>query len=382
MRATFAHRHRTARWLPDATVAILLCAVGQAEAWVPLHTSLGAGSSAVAAALGVVMTLPLALRRIAPIGVAALVALPTPIVAAFVPVRLLFFGGFLPLILVTYTVASRARTPRAAAAVALPFAALLAVELEIAAFRKSGEVVFDWLWLGVAAVVGTVVRSRSVRAERSETRVSTLESERESVLREERARIARELHDVIAHSVSVILVQAGAAEPLVAENPEQAREALRSIRAAASDSLAEMRRLLGILRATGDELALTPQPTVAELDPLLAQTRATGLDVGFLVEGDARPLAPGVALAAYRIVQEALTNTRKHGRASRADVKLRYSSSAIEIEVGDDGTGTGSLRDGGHGLVGMRERAELYNGTLDVGARDGGGFVVRAVLPA
>jgi signal transduction histidine kinase len=140
-----------------------------------------------------------------------------------------------------------------------------------------------------------------------------------------------------------------------------------------------MRRLLGILRATGDELALSPQPTVAELDPLLAQTRATGLEVDLLIEGVARPLAPGVALAAYRIVQEALTNTRKHGRASRAGVKLRYSPSAIEIEVEDDGRG--SVADGGHGLVGMRERAELYDGTFDAGARDGGGFVVRAVLP-
>jgi signal transduction histidine kinase len=379
MRATFAHRRRPPQWLPDTAVAFVLCVVGQAEAWVPFHTSLGAGSSAVAAALGVAMTLPLAFRRVAPIAVAGLVALPTPVVALFSPVRLLFFAGFLPLILITYTVASRARTQWSTAAVALPFAALLALELEIAAFRKPGEVVFDWLWFGVAAVMGVVVRSRSVRAERSEKRVSTLEAERETVVRQERALIARELHDVIAHSVSVILVQAGAAEPLVAENPEQAREALRSIRSAASDSLGEMRRLLGILRATGDELALTPQPTVAELDPLLAQTRATGLEVGFLIEGDARPLAPGVALAAYRIVQEALTNTRKHGRASRADVKLRYSSSAIEIEVGDDGTG--SVKEGGHGLVGMRERAELYNGTLDVGTRDGGGFVVRAVLP-
>jgi signal transduction histidine kinase len=382
MEPLFAHVRRPPQWLPDTFIALVLCALAQAEVWVPFNTSLGAGSSATAAALGVAMTLPLAFRRVAPVAVAVLVCLPAPVVAAFVPVRLLFFGGFLPLILITYTVAARTRTPRATAAVALPFAAVLAVELEIAAFRKPGEVVFDWLWFSVAAIVGFVVRSRSVRAERSETRVSTLEAEREVVVREERARIARELHDVIAHSVSVILVQAGAAEPLVAENPEQACEALRSIRAAASDSLGEMRRLLGILRATGDELALTPQPTVAELDPLLAQTRATGLDVGFLIEGDARPLAPGVALAAYRIVQEALTNTRKHGRASRADVKLRYSSSAIEIEVGDDGTGTDPLEEGGHGLVGMRERAELYNGTLDVGTRDGGGFIVRAVLPA
>jgi signal transduction histidine kinase len=380
MSSTIARLRRLPVWVPDGAVALVLCAAGQAETWVPFNTSLGHGSSSVAAVLGIAMTLPLAFRRVAPVAVAALVTIPTPLVAAFTPVRLLFFAGFLPLILVTYTLASRTRTRASAPIVALPFAALLVLELEVAAFRKPGEVVFDWLWFGVAAAVGLVVASRSTRAERSEQRVTTLEAEREAVVREERARIARELHDVIAHSVSVIVVQAGAAEPLVEEDPEQAREALRSIRAAASDSLGEMRRLLGVLRATGDELAMSPQPTVAELDPLLAQTRATGLEVGLVVEGIARPLAPGVALAAYRIVQEALTNTRKHGRASRADVRLRYSPSAIEIEIVDDGTG--SVGEGGHGLIGMRERAELYEGTFDVGARDGGGFLVRAVLPA
>jgi signal transduction histidine kinase len=297
-------------------------------------------------------------------------------------VRLLFFGGFLPLLVVTYTLASRARAARSLAAVALPFVALLAVELEVAEFRKAGEVVFDWLWFGVAAVVGLVVRTRSLRAEQSESRVATLEVERETVLREERARIARELHDVIAHSVSVIVVQAGAAEPLVDENPEQAREALRSIRSTASDALGEMRRLLGILRTTGDELVLSPQPSVAQLEPLLAQTRAAGLEVELQIEGKPRPLPPGLDLAAYRIVQEALTNTRKHGRASRADVALHYTPSALEIEVVDDGAAPATASvNGGHGLVGMHERVGLYDGTLDVGAREGGGFAVRAVLP-
>jgi signal transduction histidine kinase len=281
----------------------------------------------------------------------------------------------------TYTLASSARTPRRLAAVALPFAALLVVELEVAEFRKSGEVVFDWLWFSVAAVIGLVVRTRSVRAERLESRVSTLEVERETVLRVERERIARELHDVIAHSVSVIVVQAGAAEPLVDEDPAQAREALRSIRSTGSDALGEMRRLLGILRAPGDELTLSPQPSVAQLEPLLAQTRAAGLQVELRVEGEPRRLAPGLDLAAYRIVQEALTNTRKHARASRAEVALRYAPSALEVEVIDDGSGSAVTANSGHGLVGMRERVALYDGTLDFGGRDGSGFAVRAVLP-
>jgi signal transduction histidine kinase len=366
----------------EAALALALFALGQAEAWTPFHTSLGHGSSAVAAALGAVMTLPLAFRRLAPVAVALLVVLPTPLIAAFTPVRLLFFGGFLPLLVVTYTLASRPRSSRSLAAVALPFAALLVVELEVADFRKTGEVVFDWLWFGVAAVLGLVVRTRSLRAERSESRVTTLETERETVLREERARIARELHDVIAHSVSVIVIQAGAAEPLVDEDPDQAREALRSIRSTASDALGEMRRLLGILRTTDDELVLNPQPSVAQLEPLLAQTRMAGLEVGLRVEGTPRPIPPGLDLAAYRIVQEALTNTRKHSRASRADVSLRYTPSTLEVEIVDDGTAaTATASNGGHGLVGMRERVALYDGTLNTGAREDGGYTVRAVLP-
>jgi len=365
--------------LQDLALALGLFAAGQAEAWTPFHTSLGGGSNAAAAATGAALTLPLAARRPAPVPVALAIALPVPIVAMFDPdVRLLFFGGLLPLLVVTYTLASRARP---LVATAIPFAALLAIELEVAPFRKTGEIVFDWLWFTVAAGLGFVVRARSQRAERSESRVVELEAEREAVLREERARIARELHDVIAHSMSVIVVQAGAAEPLVAESPAHAQEALRSIRSTASDALGEMRRLLGILREQGDELSLAPQPSVAALEPLLAQARGGGLDVRLRVEGEPRPLAPGLDVAAYRIVQEALTNTRKHGRASSADVALRYTPAAVEIEVLDDGAGGHASENGGHGIVGMRERVGLYGGTLEVGPRPAGGFGVRAVLP-
>jgi signal transduction histidine kinase len=366
--------------LLDVGLALGLLIAGELEALVPFQTSLGGGSRLVAALLGAAMTVPLAVRRVAPIAAALVVCLPVPIAAAVTDVRLLFFGGFLPLLVIVYTLAVRARSR---AAVALPFVTLVVVELEVPAFRKPGELVFDWLWFVVAAAVGFVVRTRSMRAERSESLVATLESERESVLRDERARIARELHDVIAHSVSVIVVQAGAAEPLVDEDPEKAREALQSIRSAASDALGEMRRLLGILREHGDEIGLAPQPSVSALEPLLEHAGAAGLVVTLTVEGERRPLAPGVDLAAYRIVQEALTNTRKHGSAGRAEVTLRYAPSSIEVEVVDDGAAEGLASNGsGHGLVGMRERVSLYGGVLDVGARPGGGFVVRAVLPA
>jgi signal transduction histidine kinase len=364
----------------DVVVAVALLIAGVLEALVPFHTSLGSGSKAVAALLCVAMTIPLAVRRVTPIGAAFAVCIPGAIVAAVTDVRLLFFGGFLPLLLVVYTLAVHARSR---AAVALPFATLVVVELEVPAFRKPGEIVFDWLWFAVAAAVGFVVRSRSTRAERSESRVAALESERASVLREERARIARELHDVIAHSVSVIVVQAGAAEPLVTEDPEQARAALRSIRSAGSDALGEMRRLLGILREHGDEIGRAPQPSVSAIEPLLDQAAAAGIAVTLHVEGERRTLAPGVDLAAYRIVQEALTNTRKHAAAGRADVTLRYGPASLEVEVVDDGIAEDMTTNGsGHGLVGMRERAALYGGVLEAGTRPGGGFAIRAVLPA
>jgi signal transduction histidine kinase len=363
----------------DVALALSLLVLAELETLVPFHTSLGNGSKLVAAVLGAAMTVPLAFRRLAPVAAAAAICVPTPVVAALTDVRLLFFGGFLPLLIVVYTLASRARSR---AAVALPFATLVAVELEVPAFRKPGEIVFDWLWFVVATIVGFVVRARSLRAELSESRLAVLERERESVLRDERARIARELHDVIAHSVSVIIVQAGAAEPLVVEDPGQAREALRSIRSTASDALGEMRRLLGILREHGDELGLAPQPSVASLDSLLEQAGAAGLTVALQVEGERRPLAPGVDLAAYRIVQEALTNTRKHAKAARAEVTVRYAPSSIEVEVVDDGATAAVGNETGHGLIGMRERVALYGGVLDAGPCPGGGFAVRAVLPA
>jgi signal transduction histidine kinase len=371
----------TTATVADAALALTLFAAGQAETWLSFGTGLGHGSRVVTAALGAVMTLPLAFRRRYPVVVALLVSIPTPVIGLFTGLHLLFFGGLLPLLVVAYTLAARAVPPRSLALLALPLAMLVAVELEVPEFRKIGEIVFDWLWFAVTIGIGLVVRSRSLHATRSESRAERLETERETVLREERARIARELHDVIAHSVSVIVVQAGAAEQIVEEDAEKARLALHAIRATASDALGEMRRLLGILRAAGDELSLAPQPSVAELEPLLAQARAGGLAVELRVEGTPRPLAPGIDLAAYRIVQEALTNTRKHAGASRATVALRYAPAMLEIDIRDDGTAPASDSQDGHGLVGMRERVGLYNGALEVGRDDGEGFVVRAVLP-
>jgi signal transduction histidine kinase len=197
---------------------------------------------------------------------------------------------------------------------------------------------------------------------------------------EEQARIARELHDVIAHNVSVIVVQAAAADDVFDVDPARAREALRSIEATGREAMGELRRLLGGVRAADE--SYRPQPGLGRLDELVEQVRAGGLTVTVRVDGTPRPLAPGVDLSAFRIVQEALTNTLRHAAASRADVTVRYGPEAIDLEVRDDGIGGGApARDGsGHGLLGMRERAALTGGTLAAGPAPGGGFVVRARL--
>jgi signal transduction histidine kinase len=198
---------------------------------------------------------------------------------------------------------------------------------------------------------------------------------------EERARISRELHDVVAHSVSVIVVQAQAAQRLIDGEQQEARRALGSIEMSGRQALVELRRMLGILRRTGEESALAPQPDLRQLNALVEQVRESGLPVELSIEGAAKSLPPGVDLSAYRIVQEALTNTLKHAGPAGARVAVRYRDDEIELEVVDDGTATGEGGGAGHGLIGMRERAVLYGGTLESGKREVGGYFVRARFP-
>src|SRR5918994_856128 len=199
----------------------------------------------------------------------------------------------------------------------------------------------------------------------------------------ERAAIARELHDVVAHHMSVMVVQAGAARTVVETDPAAADESLRQIEASGRTGLAEMRRLLEILKAGDRNGDRAPQPGLEHLDELLQGMRATGLPVEAVVEGEPRPLPPGVDLSAYRIVQEALTNALRHAGGANARVLLRYQPDALEVEVIDDGRGpAGDAGPPGHGLIGMRERVQLFGGDLEAGPRPGGGFVVRARLPS
>jgi len=186
---------------------------------------------------------------------------------------------------------------------------------------------------------------------------------------------------VIAHSLSVMVVQAGAAEQVLRRDPERALGPLRAVQETGRRALAEMSRLLGVLREHGEEIGLAPQPGLGELGALVEGVRGAGLPVEFETEGERRSLPLGIELSAYRIVQEALTNARKHAGDARARVTLRYGDDALEVEVVDDGTGAGDSRDGGFGLVGMRERVAIFGGSLEAGRCPEGGFGVRARLP-
>jgi signal transduction histidine kinase len=200
---------------------------------------------------------------------------------------------------------------------------------------------------------------------------------------QERARLARELHDVVAHSVSVMVVQAGAAQQVLAGDPQRARAPLQSIQTTGRQTVVELRRLLGILREGDQELATAPQPSLAQLDGLLADARNAGVSVSVSasVEGTPTPLPPSIDLSAYRIVQEGLTNVIKHAAHANAQVLVRYTDHALELQVTDDGPGRPDGESGGHGLLGVRERVALFGGTLQAGNRAEGGFGLRALLP-
>ena len=247
----------------------------------------------------------------------------------------------------------------------------------------------------LAWVLGDSMRTRRAYFDQLEERAARLEREREAqskvAVAAERARIARELHDVVAHNVSVMVVQADGAAYVMDAAPDQARQALETISSTGRQALAEMRRLLGVLR-TGDAPEsgeYVPQPDVGQIEDLIEQVRQTGLAVDFKIEGTPRPLPSGVELTAYRIVQEALTNTRKHGGPDAgASVRLVYFDDGLGLLVEDDGRGAahelyedGGADGAGHGMIGMRERVGMVGGTLDAGPRPGGGFRISALLP-
>jgi signal transduction histidine kinase len=239
----------------------------------------------------------------------------------------------------------------------------------------------------VAWVIGDSMRYRRAYLRSLEDRAARLERERDAQAQiaaaAERARIARELHDVIAHNVSVMVVQADGASYALRTEPERAGQALAAISQTGRLALSEMRRLLGVLRSGDEQADLAPVPGLDQLRELVDQARAAGMSVSLTLDGPPRPLAEGAELAAYRVVQESLTNTRKHGGlAAAARVALRYEPDGLMLQVTDDGLGAAAPSDGpGHGRTGMRERIEMYGGTVQAGPRPGGGYQVTARLP-
>lgn len=355
------------------------------------------GTAAGALAVSAVMCVAIALRRRWPekmlvvvlvTGLAQLVLDIEPVAADFA------------MLVIVYTVAAvGARwASRFALATGLGAATLSQIRWPQEHTSAAGLVaiaVFQTVPFALAWVLGDSMRTRRAYFAQLEERAARLEKEREAqakvAVAAERARIARELHDVVAHNVSVMVVQADGAAYVLDSAPDQAKKALETISSTGRQALAEMRRLLGVLR-TGEHKEAgeyVPQPDVEQIDDLVQQCRTSGLPVDFKVEGTPRPLPSGVELTAYRIVQEALTNTRKHGGPNTgASVRLVYFDDGLGLLVEDDGKGAphelyeeGGVDGQGHGLIGMRERVGMVGGTLDAGPRPGGGFRISALLP-
>jgi signal transduction histidine kinase len=293
----------------------------------------------------------------------------------------------LALAMLAFSVGRHEQTRRAIAGLASLEALVIAVSV---VQHDVGSIVFPMVIFVLGPwLAGRIIRSRLLLAREIEERTSRLEAQRTRAAQRatlgERRRIARELHDVVAHSMSVMVIQAGAGRRVVDSDPERAAECAALIERVGRETLGEMRRLLGIIRPDGEEgSSREPQPGLDRLGDLVERARAAGLPVELRVEGERAALPSGIDLAAYRIVQEALTNALKHAGPAHAKVRVVYGANALELEISDDGGGPAAPAEaagGGHGLVGMRERAALYGGEVTSGHRRGGGWLVHARLP-
>jgi signal transduction histidine kinase len=355
----------------DWAVAALLAVGGQLEVWLGNGAH---GERLVIAVSGTVLAAAVAVRRRFPAaaGITA-IAVANVVALAWRPPSLVTYGVAWMCAVYALTVWTGSR-PFAVGVAAFALPTLVARALGVG---PSGGVEFVVIALVVMLLVRQGIRGRDRRAEMAER-------ERELVAREavveERARIARELHDVIAHNVSMMVVQAGAERRVLDGANGSTREVLQTIEQIGRSALTEMRRLVGMLRSDGED-PLAPQPGLDDVATLVGQVREAGLPVELTVEGERRDLPAGIELSAYRIVQEALTNALKHAGGAHAQVSIRYGADSLELEILDDGRGGAAASNGGHGLVGMRERVALYGGRFDASRRPGGGFAVRAKLP-
>ena len=360
--------------LVDAVIAALFVAMTVAEALFSPSVD-SPMKHVVLAGLGMVA---LAWRRRAPLVVAGIV-----VATNFAVNPEGEFSTLLSLVLVCFTIGSECRPPRNYVGIAL-VVAVFVVGMMWEGLEPSDLAATLVFFVG-PWTVGVVLSGRIASADEAVARAARLEREREAeaarAAAEERTRIARELHDIVSHSISVVTIQTQAVRRRL--GPEHSREAadLAAVEATAREALAEMRRLFGVLRTEGESAALMPQPGLGELDRLVHQVGSGETAVRLTVEGEQVPLSPGIDLAAYRIAQEGLTNALRHAHATEVEVLVRYAPQRLDVVVEDNGRGLIESPDGGHGLVGIRERVALYGGAVELVSSPSGGARLAATLP-
>jgi signal transduction histidine kinase len=296
------------------------------------------------------------------------------------------FAPILAFLIVTYSVSAQSDRRRALIGLAVIVLSVWGAITFANQPHGPGDYLQSGLLWGAAWVAGRAVWYRFAQAMSAERRAVMAENETAEVAQQsvvlERARIARELHDIVSHGLSLMIIQAGAAERVLDTSSLKVDMALKAIQNVGRDALVEMQRLLAVLRLEDPEDGLAPQPSLSQLDQLIASVRTAGLPVNLTIEGEVRKLPPGLDLCLYRLIQEALTNALKHSGRAQTRVHLHFGTDHVELEVIDTGTQKPTqVAPGGHGLIGMRERVAAYGGRLDTGALPGGGFAVRANLP-
>jgi signal transduction histidine kinase len=382
METRFAERFATARvWAFDVAVAAALTALSL-SIFASIANRVERPAPAVAVTLLVVHCASLTWRRRAPLAVMGLNLVSGAVLVAIgYPVVMLGLAS----VVVLYTVASRSRRAPALAALGATVAAMAAALVLPASRADASTIAGNAVVLTVVWFLGDSHRSRREYVARLEERTAELERARDDLARtavaEERLRIARELHDVLAHSMGMIAVQAGVGAHVIDSRPDDAKQSLAAIEQASKSALGEIRRMLGLLRSPEEPAATRPSPGLADLPQLAEETGRTGLDVELRVDPPREPLSPGIELAIYRIVQEAVTNVVRHAGAGHALVSVTFDEDAARVAVVDDGPAASADPTEGHGIAGMRERVAIHRGTFEAGAVPGGGFRVAASIP-
>ena len=375
--------HELNPWAIDAFLGTIFTVVGLIGLFGPRDAKFDwREPDALAVLLALGCSLPFYVRRRAPFGTllvctVSLVVLSSCQYPANVQSQMI--------VIYAYTLGAWATGPKRAIGLTALGAGLLTVGIIGIPDASGANLALSGAFYAASYAIGSSMRNRRLYNEQLEQRAADLERERDEeakrAVADERLRIAQELHDVVAHSMGVIAVQAGVGAHVIDNDPDEAKRSLEAIAATSRSTLTEIRRLLGVLRAD-EQGAYQPAPGLADLDHLVDDLGAAGLPVTVTIEGSQRDVPPGVDLTAYRIVQEALTNVLKHAGPARADVRVDYAPGAIRLEIVDDGRGVnGRAGAGGHGLMGMRERVGVYGGSLDARTATGGGFRVVAELP-